>query len=468
MSAIDDFSGDDLDDLDRSDHNCVDGPRPKKYQPGGEPAPSKRGVNAPNTERRDHWVIAAIAGLCYLLILSGGFLLYREYGGFGIAVRGALSIAALTLTYAAAYAGTRIGNRELSTLFAIFGTVFYGLTLAALSKDVPNVAAGELELGEIFNGASAAILPYWAIGSFALASVIRSRVIHFVATLIALLWGVNDSTGLAALFIVIFCAVGEYWAWRHKSVSVSFLYISLCVYALFFETALWTRHESYAFVAAAVSVMLYWYGASLNNVIMRAAALTLASCALGYASFPQYWERTMSPEHQALLGRTCAIYLPSILCTAAFIAYCVNVTLGGAQHCTSRFVLGVGSVVCWTFAQTFYANKTFGALGAVCVMFVVALGFIAMLYMNSRLAAETKTKRKGSKLDFDLPETEHLDDVFDAEARQTQNSAPVFALAEEYREFTTRFLKRAKKPIVAGAIALQYALLIAMIASNYR
>ncbi len=460
MTDINDLDFDsDVDAEEQRDQNASGiSPEPKRKL-------TRLGAEAKRVEydeaRRDHWAVAAIAGICYLLLFSGGYLLFRDrWNDFVVGIRAALLFVALTLTYAVSYIGSRTSNKQIAKLFAIFGTLFYGLTLAALSKHAPSNIDTHAAVGQILTRAFPAILPFWAIGAFALAAAIRSRLMHYIAALIALLWLAVDASGFDALFVVVFCAIGEYWAWRRRSASVSVLYLALCVYSICFEPSLWTRPESYAFVCVAFSVMLYWYGATFNNAIIRGTALVLASIALGYASFPQYWEHAFSDRVVERLGKPLAIYAPSLVCTAAFVAYCVNVTLGGAQHCTARFAFGVFSLVGWSIGLTFHANRSFGVAGAVCVLFVVALAFITLLYLNAKLAKKRQYKKSANVRNFVLPETDHLDDLVDAEARRTQDSAPVFALAEEYRDFVQHFLRRANTPLMFAAIALQYAFLI--------
>lgn len=426
----------------------------------------KRGVHDPTP--RANWATAALAALAYAAVLGALFVALRGlWPHFPSIVRVATLLLVLTGTYAVGWYGSRIGNAQLGKLFAIFGALFYGLTLALLSKNAPSdftTHAGWIRLAA---RSFPAVAPFWALGAFALAAAYRSRLLHYFAVLIVLFWLSTDSSGLDGPLAIVFCGVGEYWAWRRKSASVGALYFALCAWILLTERSLWKQGEALALVAVAVAVLLYWFGANFNNAIVRGFALLLAACALGYASFPLYWQTTLNERVIERLGEAWAVHLPAMISSLFFIAFCINTTLGGAQHSATRFAFGIAATACWTVGQAFNMHNAFGALGAVCVLLIVAAAFVMLIVWNKRL--QDKYAREGRSIRRDRSirrvttdganDSPEFDDVFDREARKARTAVPSMALAYAYEKFLARSAAKLGRPLTIAAIVLQYVLL---------
>ena len=417
--------------------------------------------------RRGLWATAALGALGYLAIMAGVFALTRNrWDEFLPSIRCIVLVFALACTYAVSYLASRAGNPPLSKLFCIFGTLLFGVSLALLSQNAPTDLGASDWLATLIADAFPSIAGFWTVGAFILAATQRSRALHYCASLIMLYWIVTDLSGVDAQITIVFCALGEYWAWRRKSASVAAVYFTLSVWVLCTELSLWTQRESWVLVAVALSVVFYWFGANFNIAPVRGAALFIAACALGCASFPQYWSAMLSEGALERFGHIAAPRALAALCSAMFLAYCVNVTLGGVQHCMTRFVFGVFAIFVWTVGQSVSASHAFGSLGAFCVLIFVAACFFGLVALERSLRAKndkSQTSRRvhSSTVLVDDPE---FDDPIEAEARVRQNAEPVLALALTYDAFWAYVARVASRPAVGVAVALQFALVLAVFA----
>ena len=416
--------------------------------------------------RRGLWATAALGALGYLAIMAGVFALTRNrWNEFLPSIRCIVLVFALACTYAVSYLASRAGNPPLSKLFCIFGTLLFGVSLALLSQNAPTDLGASDWLATLIADAFPSIAGFWTVGAFILAATQRSRALHYCASLIMLYWIVTDLSGVDAQITIVFCALGEYWACR-KSASVAAVYFTLSVWVLCTELSLWTQRESWVLVAVALSVVFYWFGANFNIAPVRGAALFIAACALGCASFPQYWSAMLSEGALERFGHIAAPRALAALCSAMFLAYCVNVTLGGVQHCMTRFVFGVFAIFVWTVGQSVSASHAFGSLGAFCVLIFVAACFFGLVALERSLRAKndkSQTNRRvhSSTVLVDDPE---FDDPIEAEARVRQNAEPVLALALSYDAFWAYVARVASRPAVGVAVALQFALVLAVFA----
>ncbi|MBR4750664.1 MAG: hypothetical protein IK077_02780 [Thermoguttaceae bacterium] len=420
------------------------------------------------TVRRDLWATAAFAALAYLAIVAMGFVGLRgHWSVFPLFFKAGVLILGLAATYVVAYLGSRFGNPPLSKLFSIFGTLFFGTSLALLSREAPNTidVEGLERLGDAF----AAIAPFWAVGAFALAAAFQARTLHYCAAVLILFWLAVDHTGLDAVFALIFCAIGEYWAWKHRRASVASVYFILTLWLAITETFVWTRSETWVLVAAAFSALFYWFGANFNNAPVRGFAMFIAACSLGAASFPTYWAYAIPEELQAQFGSFASTRLPAILASALFIAFCVNVTLGGVQRSTARFIFGVAITAIWTACQAIYASQEFGAFGAVVILGIVGAIFGAMVALERSCRAKLgwepgkpfAPEHIRQKDDRTIPKDDpEFDDPIESEARRLQDAGPVLALQIFYERAFDSVARAARQPLIGFAVALQFVLLL--------
>ncbi|MBP5622054.1 MAG: hypothetical protein J6X44_08575 [Thermoguttaceae bacterium] len=420
------------------------------------------------TVRRDLWATAAFAALAYLAIVAMGFVGLRgRWVAFPLFFKTCVLVAGLASTYVVAYLGSRFGNPPLAKLFSVFGTLFFGTSLALLSREAPDAidVDGLERLGDAF----AAIAPFWAVGAFALAAAFQARTLHYCAAAIILFWLAVDHTGLDAVFCLIFCAIGEYWAWKYGRASVAAVYFILTLWLAITEISVWTRSETWVLVVVATSVLLYWFGANFNNAPVRGFAMFMAACSLGAASFPTYWGYTIPEELKAQFGAFASTRLPAILTSALFIVFCVNVTLGGVQRSTARFVFGVLVTAIWTACQAIYASHEFGAFGAVVILGIVGAIFGAMVVLERScraklgwepgkpFAPENIRQKDDRTIPKDDPE---FDDPIESEARRLQDAGPVLALQIYYERAIDSVARATRQPLIGSAVALQFILLL--------
>lgn len=414
--------------------------------------------------RRDLWATAAFAALAYWAVGAMAFVGLRDlWNDFSPSLRAGVLIAWLALTYGVAFLGGRFENPPLCKLFCIFGTLIYGAALALLSCNAPDTftLAGLEQLG----GAFVAIAPLWALGAFVLAAVYQARTLHYCAALIILFWLTVDRTGIDAVVALIFCAIGEYWAWKYNRASVASVYFILTVWIVVSERAIWTHKETWVLVAVALSILFYWFGANFNNALIRGFAIVAAACSLGIASFPVYWGYVVPDEIQGQFGPFMSTQVPAILSAIFFILFCVNITLGGIQRSTVRFIFGVFITAVWTAGQAFNASLAFGTLGTALVLGGVGILFVAIILLErvcrKRLDWEQDRERFQRKRDKTIPTDDpEFDNIVEREARRLQEAGPVLALQVYYERASDAIARAARQPLIGGAVALQFALLL--------
>ncbi len=418
--------------------------------------------------RRDLWATAAFAALAYLAVLAMAFVGIRDlWGRFPLFFKACVLVVGLAATYVVAYLGSRFGNPPTSKLFSIFGALFYGASLALLSRGAPN--AFNLDgLGRLLDAFSA-IAPFWAIGAFALAAAFQARTLHYCAAALILFWLEVDHTGLDAVFGLVFCAVGEYWAWKYGRASVAAVYFILTLWLAITEVSIWTRSETWILVVVALSVLFYWFGANFNNAPLRGLAMFMAACSLGASSFPTYWSCAIPEELKAQFGEFVSTRFPAILASLLFVAFCVNVSLGGIQRSGVRFIFGVFITAIWTAGQAIYASREFGALGTAFILGIVGAVFVALILLErscrARLgwesgkskAPENVRRRRDMTIPTDDPE---FDDPVESEARRLQEAGPVLALQIFYERAFDSVARAARQPLIGLAVGLQFVLLL--------
>lgn len=454
--------------------------------------------NRYDSTRRDHWAGAALAGFAYVAAFGALCLLLRErWSELVFGVRASIVLFVLTGTYFVAFAFGRTENKQAAKLFAIFGVALYGLALALFSTRAPDGLSTPAEIGDLLLRAFPSILPFWSVGAFALAMALKSRALHYVCACVLLLWLVGGSPNDARVVCVLsFCAIGEFWAWRAKSASVAFIYVGLGVVTLLTGYRLFFHPEKYFLVALFASVLFYWYGASINNAIFRGIALTISACALGVASFSQYWSFVLSEDFIERFGKTASCGLPATICSIIFIALCLNMSLSGARHSSSRFIFGCASIIVWTIARTIVSCLQGETIIGVAWLIAVAVFFASLIIINSGLnrkyrdrferlqmekASQTKedaerraVEEHSTFFDLDdlaksegqsvgtlvLPDEYKFDDFIDAEARATMRPKHVLALSVAYESLRRYLAERLERPLVFSAVSLQYACLV--------
>ncbi|MBQ9874751.1 MAG: hypothetical protein IJM30_09825 [Thermoguttaceae bacterium] len=438
-----------------------------------------------NSVRRGLWATAAIGGVAYIAVLAAVFAGLREpWAQFQPALRLVVLGMVLALTYTASLIAARLGNPPLSKLLSVFGVAFFGVALALSSKGAPNALNVDC-FGKLANS-FASIAPLWAIGAFALAATFRVRTLHYCAAAVVFLWLLVDSTGRDAIVAIVFCAIGEYWAWKRKSASIAAIYFLLCVWILCTDYSIWRVKEAAALVAVALSVLTYWFGATFKSSIVRGFALLVAACALGVASFPFYWKGAFSDDfvQRHMIG---AVYIPTFACVVMFVLYCANLTLRGAQASLARFTFGIVALVVWIVARTLYAARSTGSLGVVFVLILIASFLSALVALEFHLRKrygwsgsptgsipvddrrEEPPKKLAVKNKPMVPTDDpEFDDMFEREARAMRDAEPVLALQIAYEDGFEKLVALLRQPLIGSAVLFQFALLIANFVLKWR
>ena len=414
-------------------------------------------------ETRRRWAIASIVALGFYAGLGALLVFLRScWGELTCFARTICVFGVLGANHAVALLGTIRKNKPVGELFFFVGTFLYAWALAILFYDSSAYFQDRETLN--FVDASTSIVGYWALGTFVLAFAYESRALHVVAMLAALLWLVVEPRQIGAPVALVYCALGEHWAWRRNSSGVSYAYLatSLCVLALaLVAPGLRVGAALIAPLAVLGFVVLYWFGVNFRSAPLRGLGILGVACALGVGSCNEYWTSTLNLVDDA---SECFGILTSRLLSSTFglifVFYCASVMLTGARFSVARFIFGAVALVVWIVVLSSRAGVV--SLG----LTFVAIGVLIFLAVEFSLRASYKARNKKPKprrarttgTDA-LNDDSEFDDVFDAEARSLQDAPHVLAIAEFLEERRNKFFRLLGNAPVWGAVALQFVLL---------
>ncbi|MDO5310111.1 MAG: hypothetical protein Q4G03_11560 [Planctomycetia bacterium] len=410
---------------------------------------------------RQQWATAGLCAMGFVMALAALFLGVREaWQDFPSLLRAGILGVILAVTYALAILARRVRNRVMARFFFTEGALLFGAALALLSVDAPtDMAAQDFFLN--FIDATGTIVATWTLGVFFLAMATTFRTLHYLASLLVVAWLSTHSGGTCASTALIICALGEYWAWARKSVSVAIIYLALCGWTVASQPYLWFHLGMIIPAGLTCATTLYWFGVSFKNAIMRGFALALAGVCLAATTFPAYWHWALSDEMIARVG----VRMPSVLGSIAFVLFCAHTTFTGARGSTVRFLYGLILTLAWTILQAFKAHHTVGSRGAAMVMaFAAALVFF-LLFVERHLRSlpqfhEALYAGRDHMLTDANSDDPEQDDMFDAQARENAKLGPIFAITLFYQQFLSNVVKSLREPFIVMTVALQFYLLI--------
>ena len=414
-------------------------------------------------EMRRLWATASLIALGFYAGLGALLVFLRSrWGDLTSSARTTCVFGILAANYAVALLGTIRKNKPVGKLFFFVGAFLYALALTILFYNSSACFQAPETLN--FLDASTSIIGYWALGTFVLAFAYESRALHVVAMLATLLWLVVEPRQIGAPVALVYCALGEHWAWRRNSSGVSYAYLatSLCVLALAFVTpGLRVGAALIAPLAVLGFVVLYWFGVNFRSAPLRGLGILGVACALGVGSFNEYWISTLKlVDDMSESAGSLTIRLLSSAFGLVFVLYCASVMITGARLSVARFVFGAVALVAWVVVLSSRAGAV--SLG----LTFVAIAVFVFLAVEFSLRASNKARNKKSKpLKSRTTETDALnddsefDDVFDAEARSVRDAPHVLAIAEFLEERRRKFFSLLGNAPVWGAVALQFLLL---------
>lgn len=404
--------------------------------------------------RRRRLATTAIAGLGVLAAACAVFAFARErWAEFNASERATIVFGSLAALYACAGIARRFGEISLSDVVFLGGAIFFG--------------AGIVLLREKSGDAEARLFEFWALGVFALAATLPTRLLHYLAAFALSFWFFGtDSTRLPAAFAL--CAIGEYWAWRRKSSSVAAIYflLALVAAATRADRGAW---EYAPVVAAASGLFCSWFGATFRSAVARGVGLVVGTAGLAVGSFSEYWTAFRVDAQDAAVSPR----LMAAVCAVVFVAVACRQLVEGARRSAARFFFAVSAFLIWLVWQAASASRSFGATGTAVALAFVAFGIFGGLFLERRcrLRREAHAGENGEKATenvgkrVETPTTDAIaadaefDDFFDAEARAAANAPRLLAISAAFDESIERLENWARVPAVWAAIGVQFAIL---------
>jgi len=416
-------------------------------------------------EARRQWATASLIALGFYAALAA-FLVYLKscWTDLSYSTRTICVLGILGANYAVALWGTIRKNAPVGKLFFFVGSFLFALALAILYAEAPTDFQNPNYFLN-FLGSSASIVGFWAFGVFVLAFAYESYALHVVAIIATLLWLVVDPREFGAPVALIYCALGEHWAWRRNCSSVSYAYLaaSLCVLAeSFVIPGLRIGAALIAPLAVLASVVVYWFGVNFRSAPLRGLAILGAASALGVGSFDEYWTATsFALDATSESAASATIALLSDAFSLCFVLYCVNLMTTGARFSVVRFLFGASALVAWVVVVSSRAGSVpIGlAIVAFCVFafLIVEFRLRASYRERSKISGERKLGTTGTDA---LDDDAEFDDLFDAEARKVQNAPHVLATAELFEDLRRKFCRSLGNLPLWGAVLLQFVLIL--------
>lgn len=440
-------------------------------------------------EARLEWATTAISSVAYLASLAAVLIaLSDSWRDASEAARFSGLAIILAATYGMAILFHCYSRKLPSRVFFVFGAIFFGLALVFVrAVEAPNDATVPEAVELLSDGISsvfaidepsegAATLAnsrdfagFWAIGVFLLALSLSSVVLHFLAILTCLCWWSATSLDYVPPIILIFCVLGEMWAWRSKDRMIAMLYIALGLCMLCSNPSLWEEAMAPA-LATLFALIVFWIGATFKNAIIRGFGLALGGLGLGWMTFPQYWQ-TALPQLTSRFGFSEVVSVDSRVSTALaflfcaiFILFALNMIVSGAARSSVRLWYGIGIAVIWLFVIAGMALRLHGPRVGAFTMFIGAFVFFVAYEVErylERVFAENFEPNEEELKGFSTATTDgalddpEFDDPLDREARETAERGLIPFEIMRNRCYTA-FLKKAT-PVVTGiAIALQF------------
>lgn len=420
---------------------------------------------SPRFEERRRWATTTLAafgiatGAGTLFALAGAF-----WGAWPLFVKTAFLVAALAL----AHGGGTLADRRDEPLLAHF---LYCLGAATF-------IGGVLSLGLRLEIAEPARREFWASAFppaallvFATAQTSRSRSLQFIAaaTFVAA-FALDGGERRILLFrfadwAIVCCALGEYWAWRQKSLGVAFAWLGVCVWTLVALVAAGLAFDARVLILICVfGLFQRWFGATLRSAFGATLGVFIVLCSLGLTAFPSFWSAAFATSGVSPFGLdvASAATLESSFAAALFIVFSTRLIFDGARQNVVQFALAIVVLALWVLAQcvvaalSFEANR-FSAIPATVAALVFAALFVKI--QKARPDDATLPPTGAAVVPDALNDDGEFDDLFDAEARAGIETPRLSSLFESLDAFWKVFAQRCRFPayvasVLAQAIAL--------------
>ncbi|MBR5242625.1 MAG: hypothetical protein IKW13_00175 [Thermoguttaceae bacterium] len=429
----------------------ADAARPSERPPLQEPLPA---TLPSRFEERRRWATTALAvfGVAELVaaLLAGAGACWATWPPL---VRAAF----LVVGVAVAHCGGTLAERRDAPLLAHFlyclGSAIFLGGVGALFVDVD--AARRRELW-------ANALPPAALLVFATAQASRSRSLHFFATA-ALVAGLAFDDGSRVFFgfrfanaALVCCALGEYWAWRRRSLSVATVYLGVCAWTFVALCSSVLAFDVRALASLGVfGLFLRWFGATFRSAFGATFGVFIAFSSLGLAAFPYFWgvSNGVSPSG-ATFGAAVA--------AAFFGVFSTRLIFDGARQNVVQFAIAIAVFACWLVAHTGVATFSFAEnRWSLAPPTTAALAFGTLL-LNLRTQPSADAPRSTPVVPWDAPtDDREFDDLFDAESRAGSQTPRLFPVLESLDAIWERVEVGGRFPAYVASVLGQTVALVA-------
>ena len=406
-------------------------------------------------EERRRWATTALAAFGIAAVAGASFALAGScWATWSLFVKTAFLVGALAVAHCGgAFAERRDEPLLAHFLYCLGAAIFFGGVLTLFAD------ADASRRRELLGNA----LPPAALLVFATAQTSRSRSLHFFATA-ALVAGLALDDGSRRVFVFRFadltlvcCALGEYWAWRRRALSVATVYLGVCVWALVSLCSGPLAFDVRALLLIGVfGLFLRWFGATFCSAFGATFGVFIALSSLGLAAFPYFWSVSsgVSPFVATLEAAVAA---------ALFGFFSTRLMFDGARQNVVQFALAIAVFACWLVAQCVVA--AFGFLEnrwSLAPPTTAALAFATLLFKirTARPDASTRSPSAGS---WDASgDDQEFDDLFDAEARAGIRTPRLSPLFESLDAFWERVEEIGRFPAYVASVLAQAFALVAL------
>lgn len=446
-------------DVDAFVQNNLDGGSSPDASAQAQTPPSP--TNLSRFEERRRWATTTLAafgiamGAGTLFALAGTF-----WDDWPLFVKPAFLIVVLALAHCGGTFADRRDEPLLAHFLYCFGAATFVGGVLSLALRLEIAAPSQREFW-------ASAFPPTALLVFATAQTSRSRSLHFIAaaTLVAA-FALDGAERRIFLFrftdwALVCCALGEYWAWRQKSLGVAFVWLGVCFWAFSALVVSGLAFDARALILVCVlGLFQRWFGATLRSAFNATFGVFVALCALGLTAFPYFWVATFAKGGVSTFGLdvATAATLESSFAAALFIVFSTRLIFDGARQNIVQFAFAIVVLAVWLLAQCVVAALSFETNRFSAVPPAVAAVVFATLLVKlppKRPGAATLPSTSGAVVSDALNDDGEFDDLFDAEARAGIETPRLSPLFESLDAFWEVFAQRGRFPAYVASVLAQ-------------
>lgn len=455
-----------LDDGDVFIQNYLDDARRGSSRSQAETSRAQTETDLSRFEERRRWATTTLAAFG---IATGAGTLFALAGAFWAVWPLFVKTAFLVVALAFAHGGGTFADRRDEPLLAhflyCFGTATFIGGVLSLCLRLEIAAPTQREFW-------ASAFPPAALLVFSTAQTSRSRSLQFIAaaTFVAA-FALDGGERRILLFrfadwALVCCALGEYWAWRQKSLGVAFVWLGVCVWALVALGASGLAFDARALILACVfGLFQRWFGATLRSAFNATLGVFVALGALGLTAFPYFWSATFAESGVSPFGLdvASAATLESSFAAALFVVFSTRLIFDGARQNVVQFALAIGVFALWLLAQcvvaalSFETNR-FSAAPPAIAAFVFATLLVKL--QKDRPGDATLPPMNAAVVPDALNDDGEFDDLFDAEARAGIETPRLSPLFESLDAFWKAFARRCRFPAYVASVLAQAVALV--------